>query len=380
MSDPTYTMFGAPLSLYSGKLRCYLRKKGVAFRELLPSHKDHLEKVLPVVGRPVLPTMIDQHGTVHQDTTLIIDVVEQQSNKPGMLGASTFNQALVRLFELIGDEALLRPAMHYRWTYREENNPFLTYEFARTMDHRAPFEAASQVAEAIMDKMSGYLPILGVTDATMGTIEENYLAFLKAMNAHLMAFPYMLGGVPTVADCGLMGPLYAHLARDPYPATVMKNNAHHVYRWVERMNAADADVPELAGSDMSEEEIEALAPTLLPVLKAAAVDFGPEVSALMTFMVNYIQENPCEPGSPVLPKGMRGLGMISIPLGGNDTPIAVRPFTVFKIQRLQDSFDQLNDGEKAQFKDILEQAGLGDLVGIRLPRRIKRENYKEVWA
>jgi hypothetical protein len=38
-----------------------------------------------------------------------------------------------------------------------------------------------------------------------------------------------------------MGPLYAHLARDPYPSVLMKQQAQRVWRWVERMNAPVLD-------------------------------------------------------------------------------------------------------------------------------------------
>ena len=32
----TYTLYGAPLSLYTGKARSYLRRQGIAFREEQP--------------------------------------------------------------------------------------------------------------------------------------------------------------------------------------------------------------------------------------------------------------------------------------------------------------------------------------------------------
>ena len=70
-------------------------------------------------------------------------------------------------------------------------------------------------------------------------------------NRHFEQYPYLLGWKPCVGDFGLLAPMYAHLGRDPHPASLMQQRAPRVYRWVERMNRADQDVPEFftAGTD-----------------------------------------------------------------------------------------------------------------------------------
>jgi hypothetical protein len=75
-------------------------------------------------------------------------------------------------------------------------------------------------------------------------IEQAYETLLDALNQHFRQSPYLLGGVPSVGDFGLLSSFYAHLGRDPYPADQMRRRAYFVLRWVERMNAADADMPE----------------------------------------------------------------------------------------------------------------------------------------
>ena len=50
------------------------------------------------------------------------------------------------------------------------------------------------------------------------------------------AIAYLLGGRPCLADFAFMGPMYAHLYRDPYPSVIMKNVSPRVAEWVERMN------------------------------------------------------------------------------------------------------------------------------------------------
>ena len=67
-----------------------------------------------------------------------------------------------------------------------------------------------------------------------------------------------MGGRPSIADCGFMAPLFAHLARDPVPATLMKNIAPNVYRWTERMNTpgiADGEFHDRAETYPPDDEI-----------------------------------------------------------------------------------------------------------------------------
>ena len=65
----------------------------------------------------------------------------------------------------------------------------------------------------------------GVSEELVPEIERSYEAFLGLLDAHLAGSPFLLGGHPTIADYGFMGPLYAHLARDPYPSVLMKRRA-----------------------------------------------------------------------------------------------------------------------------------------------------------
>lgn len=70
----------------------------------------------------------------------------------------------------------------------------------------------------------------------MAPLEASYLEFLAELSAHLEQHAFMLGDKPSLADFGLMAPLYAHLGRDPLPHFLMKTKAPRVADWVERMN------------------------------------------------------------------------------------------------------------------------------------------------
>jgi glutathione S-transferase len=242
--------------------------------------------VVPKAGWAVVPVIIDDDGTCVQDTSLIIDYLEatykgaistlvpdelmQRLTRQAMpVRPSGAKQRIVsQLFEIYGDEWLKLPAMHYRWSFPEQLD-FLNHEWGRAMNPSGTLGGSAaqhttikeQMAKS-MSVMSGALPFLGVTGMEK-QIEQSYCKFLDLFEAHLAHYPYLLGYRPCLGelalharphphphththtqhtqilragDYGLMGPLYAHLCRDPVPQGMMKKRAPRVAEWVDRMN------------------------------------------------------------------------------------------------------------------------------------------------
>ena len=379
---PHYIMYGCPPSLYSGKLRCYLLKKGLTFEERLPSHPEFFTKMVPAVGRMVMPILEATDGSIHQDTTEIIDALERLHPERPVVPTTPKQRAVARLLELFGDEGLLRPAMHYRWNFPDDNDDFISLEFGRFMNPIADDTLAKELAAPSKAKMSGYLPALGITEKTIPTIETAYLELLNALNDHLLKYPYILGGRPTIADYGLIGPLYAHLARDPAPGHIMKTKANRVWRWVERMNAPGDDMPEFP--DMENDLIadDQIPETLLPVLRIIATDYLPELKALCGFINGYIKENPdIRSDDPVIsPDKGRALGGFQTAIRGQDFDLMARHYSIWMLQRLTDETGTLTDSDKDNIQSLFKQTGLEDILSLRVEHRIERKNYKEVWA
>ena len=374
------TLYGAPPSLYTGKARSYLRKAGIEYVERLQSHPDYAARIMPVIGRFVIP-VLEHDQMIVQDTTEIIDYLEDNSDAPIGVYPDTPKQKIISLIlEVFGDEGLLRPAMHYRWNFPEENDYFISMEFGRFMNPQANDEEARQLAGMPKAAMQKYLPGLGITAQTIPEIERTYEELLTALDAHFLAHPYMLGGKPTIADFGLYGPMYAHLARDPKPEMLMKTTANRVWRWVERMTASDLDKPEFCGLPDETVAGDEIPDTLMPVLKLVARDHAPEVTALVDFVNEHLRSEP-EAGSPVITDATRRvLGRITIPVGDIEVPVGARHFTLWMLQRVHNAYDQLNDSEKNEVDALLEATGLQAYVHHRPTRRIKRVNYAEVWA
>ena len=62
-----YKLFGIPSSLYTAKVRSYLRKQAIPFVETGPWDPQYQQEVLPQIGRMIMPVLVSADGTVMQD-------------------------------------------------------------------------------------------------------------------------------------------------------------------------------------------------------------------------------------------------------------------------------------------------------------------------
>ena len=108
----TYTLWGSAHSLYSGKARSYLIKKGLPFRERYPSDPDFGSRILPAVGHFVVPVLETDNGEIIQDSGDIIDFLEQRHAEPLLEPQSPVQQWVSLIFDAFGSEYLLPLAMH----------------------------------------------------------------------------------------------------------------------------------------------------------------------------------------------------------------------------------------------------------------------------
>ena len=282
-----HTLYAITHSLYSGRARSYLIKNNIPFRELSTGHESFKAEVLPKGKLPTIPTLVTPQGEVIRDGAAIIEHFEAASGRP-CRPPGPRQQIISALFDVIGTDGLLRPAMHYRWNFPGENLDFVRYHFLHS---QRDVPQREEKTEAMMDRMRHAAMIFGVTDETLDLVESLYLEYLDALNNHFEQYPYLLGWRPCIGDFGLLAPMYAHLGRDPHPARLMQQRAIRVYRWVERMNRADQDAPEYfnAGSHfLADDEVPE---TLLAVLRVLAEDFVPESRAAAQHINAWLAEN-----------------------------------------------------------------------------------------
>jgi glutathione S-transferase len=383
--NDTHILWGAPLSLYTGKARSYLIKKGLRYRELFPPHADFQTRILPAIGFFVVPVLETPDGTIVQDTTDIIEHLEATVATPRLTPDTPVQRAVAMLIDAFASEALLRTAMHYRWSYRAENEAFLRAEFGRVASASCDNAAREAAAAPFMEAMNAYLPALGITAQTIPAIEESYAALLDILDRHFLQHPYVLGGRPSVADFGLMAPLFAHLARDPYPSALMKSRAPNVFRWTERMNLAgvgDGEFPDIAPEYP---EGDAIPATIEPLLALIFRDWGPELQAIAAAYAAWLDRHPdVASGTIVTEGGGRGLhphlGPAQFELRGRTVTGVAFVHALWHFARAAAEAQALTGDARTRFDTLVRRAGGDEVMAIRLPRALRRENFVPVVA
>jgi glutathione S-transferase len=378
-SAGTYTLWGGPLSLYSGKARSYLIKKGIPYREYFGSHPDFARRIVPAVGLVVIPVLEAPDGTIVQDTTCIIEYLEAVFPEPCFVPSTPLQNAVAWLIGAFGSEGLLQTAMHYRWSYRREQEPFLRAEFGRAICAGPARAANDAAAVAMMQAMNGYLQFLGVSGATAPAIEASYEALLEILERHFLHHPYVLGGRPSIADFGLMAPLYAHLSRDPYPSNLMKLKAPNVYRWTERMNLAQVGDGEFVDYAEVYPPGDQVPETLLPLLQHIFADWGPELIAYASRYNEWVKSNPSLPAAHLASlSGDRrvhpSLGEVSYRLRGTTIRRQCAAQALWHFEKAAALARGFTGNTRRRFEEMLRQTGGEDVMGLSLARPLRRED------
>ncbi len=157
-----YILWGAPHSLFTGKVRSYLIKKGLPYRERFPSDPEFGSRIMPAVGHFVVPVLETEDGAIVQDSGDIIDFLEKHHIAPPLEPQTPVQCLISRIFDAFGSEYLLPLAMHYRWSYRAEQEDFLQAEFGRALVAASGRTERREAAAQSMAFFSGFLPNLGV--------------------------------------------------------------------------------------------------------------------------------------------------------------------------------------------------------------------------
>tara|TARA_R110002110_G_scaffold407130_1_gene627869 strand:- start:3057 stop:4202 length:1146 start_codon:yes stop_codon:yes gene_type:complete len=379
----TYRLYGTPGSLYTGKARSYLIKQGIPFENRAAGEARFRDELVPKLGRWIIPVLEAEDGALVQDGSDIIAHFEARGATRYPAYPETPLHALIgQIFELFGGEGLLRPAMHFRWNFDETNRAFLARDFPAAL---APTGAADDLQAAIFDmassRMRKAMSSFGVSAETAPAVEASYAEFLALFDAHLATSPYLLGGRPTIGDWGLIAPLYAHLARDPYPAQMMKQTTFRVWRWVERMNAPDQDAGEYGAPPEVLFEGDSVPDTLKNLLRFIAEDYLPEIRAFVAFTNQWLAEHPDVPsGSNGLPRSQdRALGAVEFNWRGHQIRVGVMPYRLFLLQKIQTIADAATPDARRAIDALLAGTGLSDLLKLKATRRIARQNHLEVW-
>ena len=363
------TLYGVPMSLYTGRARSYLIKNGIPYVEEPCVSPHYYDVVLPKAGgRRSMPTLELADGTVIRDGVAIVDHFERQNGHAHMPTAP--RQAIVSLLlDVVGAEGMLRPAMYYRW-HHDVQREFVESNFLTI------FEDQQMARERMQSLQAETNPAFGILSHTIPVIESVYADLLDALQAHFACYPYLLGYRPSIGDFGMIAPLYGHLGRDPVPLALMQARAPMAFRWVERMNRPEPDIGEYAVRGVDYLPDDEIPDTLIEVLSRLAEDFVPETRAHRDTINAWLQtQTELSPGTPM----ERGVGLGDWQLRSTAFSTLAQPFRFYLLARVQAAYAALDAGAQASVRAMLGECGMADVLEMSISRSIGREKNLEVW-
>jgi len=259
----TYRLFTWELSYFSGKVRAYLRYKermgdlGEGFEDILATPDLLFNLLTPATGSAAIPQMRTNDGSWVQDSSDIIDFIEARHDKVPVAPSVTDapRQALVSyLVEMLADEWMVVPGFWERWHYSlpdvEPNHlNYNAMQWGSVFAAGAPGDERLAAGASMFEEMFGLseartnprgtyagLVHLGCTEATEQAWWASMENILSLLDKHFGAHDFLLGGLPSLGDFGLLGPLYAHVYRDATSGFLLRTQHPIVSEWVERTN------------------------------------------------------------------------------------------------------------------------------------------------
>lgn len=358
MSKP-YLHYAWDLSFYSGKTRAYLRYKGIPHSEKTV-RLWHFASIKRKTGAEVIPVVVTPEGEWLQDTSHIIDVLEQRHPEAPVVPATPCQKMAAYLIEAWGDEFWLPPAMHYRWNFSENYTTLFRREGGDNLLPLAPRFLKNKMVDRVAGTLRGFLKGIGVVPQQLAAIERWTPPMLDALDAHFAVHPYLLGSKPCIGDFGLIGPLYAHLGRDPYPARELVGRRPHLAAWVQRLQ--QPPTPQ-GGVYLADDLVPA---TLAPVFASIFGEFWPQLAATLSEVQKA--QAALAPG-----RGFeRLLGSIQSPYAGAPYTLRARPYSLWMAQRVLDVFRALPVEEQQPVQHWLDSIGGAAVLQLDIQPRLKR--------
>lgn len=349
-----FTLYGWQLSYFTGKLRCYLQYKGIPFVDQPVNLFTLMHTIKRKTGVVVMPVLRTPDEQWLQDTSAIIDQLETQFPDKPVVPSSPVQRFAAYLLEAWGDEWWIPIAMHTRWSY-PENYVLWEKEAGPQLLPYAPAFLQKKIAANPAKKMQSKLHSVGVRPEQFAVWDAWTLNMLDLLETHFTQQPYLLGGQPCLADYGLIGSMYAHLGRDPWPKRELIAPRPQLRAWIERMAASPSSNQALLAND-------GIAQTLLPILQVIMAEFVPMLASINGQVQELLTTYPA--GKP-LP---RGLADIEIHTAQGTLRRSALPYTLWMAQRALDSYQQMSASEQSSVRTWLASLGGEQLLDLDIPR------------
>lgn len=331
-----YELIGSKNSYYSARARACLQYKRLPYVEATANIISML-RVRELTDDHVYPVIVCPDGTVLRDGCSIVEALEQRHPERPVIPEDPLLHLVSLIIELMADEFMIETSIGFRWT-RDDTSSWGKKMFSQISSERVKdpelrqrgFNNGSRVGDHIRRR---------VLQPGVGGAPENYARsqhvtrdILSRLDAHLTHTPFLLGDRPSLADLGMINPLYGHLYRDPGEiCDFLHWDCISLSLWIDHMLAAAGE------SDRGELY---LTNSLEHVLAAFAEHFP---GAALERVKSADQRLSKEPAGTIL-----------------DITVGTE-YTAWRCQRLREHFLALPEEKVPEAERLLTKAGLLDV-------------------
>jgi glutathione S-transferase len=354
-----YTLHGMMCSYYTAKTRAYLSYKHIPFVETHDASV-YQERMRPVVGFTRFPVLENDDGEVIQDTTVIIDALENRYPERPAFPDDPVLMLVTRIVEFFIDEFWVVTAMHTRWN-DPDGKRFATNEFYMCFGDEGDEQEDWSCGAAVSRQMQAHLPGLGIsTESGQQVIQRLLDEATPLLNKAVGPRKFAFGERASLIDCCLFTGYFAHHYRDNAASQhYLKTEAPELSYFLDSMQAAfsaPAD-GELAMTD-----------EFLAYLKY----IGP-IAAAWAMSARQLAQ-------PILEQAQQGEALqqslpTEIQIFEQTFKRGTSIFTAWKGQRIQEQYETLSDNDRKRADELMAQIGWDDFLSTPIGIRMERVGY-----
>lgn len=215
------------------------------------------------------------------------------------------------------------------------------------------------VGRHFANQMNGYVPVLGISDETQSLLDRFLVIHLDGLDTHFQHYRFLFGDRPSLGDFGMMGPLYAHIGRDPWSKRELIEPRPHLKAWIERMNDAHSST----GGDFLPDD--AVPETLQPAIRSIFDEMVPFIQGC----AEAVWALPAAPENRR--KALRFARTTRYPFAGAMHERNVLTYVVWMAQRLLEAVSAMTRDDQLAVRAWLASVGGESLLDLELPRVVR---------
>ncbi len=256
-STEGFRLMGLPLSPYTKKVQSYFDFKGIGYEWIQRSMKN--EPLFQQHAKvQLIPLLFLPDGETMQDSTPIIERLEQEFPQPSVHPEDRALWFLSCLFEEFGDEWCNKLMFFQRWFYPADAKS--------TGDRLAGYRLEGQwwaalgkpvLSHLMVRRMVPRLSFAGANATNIPQLKQSFIDLSAMLDAHFAKRRYLLGDRPCFGDFGLWCNFHQAWT-DPTANAYLEAHAPKLVAYIKRMLS-----PKVEGDF---EPLSDLLPTLEPIL------------------------------------------------------------------------------------------------------------------